>query len=128
MALFRNPKAQHGTLARIVNTDKKITENEDYFALYVEDNGEASERCLLLSEGDLKMMTEVKYSDFKQYMTSGRLYRMGNSESYFLRINWLDKSDRVVKITKTVIKNGEERALRNPEDIPKKGFFQDLLD
>jgi hypothetical protein len=128
MALFRNPKAQHGTLAKIDNTDKKITENEEYYALYVEDLEVDNERCLLLSDGDLKMITEVKYSDFKQHMTSGTLYRMGNSESYFLRMNDLDKKDKVVKITQTIIRNGEERAKRNPEDVPQKGFFQDLLD
>ena len=128
MSLFRNRKAQHGKLAKIKNSKKKVTENETYYGLYIEDLHDGVEKCLLLSDGDLEMITEVDYDDFKKHMTLGTLYRMGNSESYFLRMVGLDKKNKVVKLTNTVIKNGEERAKRNPEDVPRKGLIQDLLD
>ena len=128
MALFVNEKGQNGRLVPIENSNKKITENESYYALWVEDKHGKNEECLIFSDGDLKMFNVVKYSDFDEQMEFGALYRLGNSKSYFVRIIGLDRKPKVAKLTQTLIKNGRARASRNPEDIPRKGLIQNMFD
>jgi len=128
MSIIRNPKADQGKLVPIENNNKKVNENENYYALWIEDKDESNERCLILSDGDLKLIKEVKYSDFANVMQLGMLYRMGNSSSYFIKIMTIDKVQKVVKLTKTTIKNGLDRAKRNKEDVPQKGIIQNFFD
>jgi hypothetical protein len=73
-------------------------------------------------------MQEVEFCDFKSVMDLGKLYRMGNSKSYFIKIEDLEKQEKVIRLNKTVWDNGIRRAEKNPDDIPTKTFLQDLLD
>jgi hypothetical protein len=126
--MFFKKKSVHGKLFKIPNKDKTPIENEFYYSLWVENKFDNDERCLLFSSSDLTKIQEVKFCDFKSVMDLGKLYRMGNSESYFIKINGLDKQEKVVRLNKTIWENGIKRAERNPNDIPTKTFIQDLLD
>ena len=70
----------------------------------------------------------MTFCDFISIMDFGKLYRMGNAKSYFIKINGLDKQEKVVRLNKTIFENGVTRAGKHPEDIPTKTFIQDLLD
>jgi hypothetical protein len=53
-----NVTVKAGRLIRVVNTLRKkfSNANKQYFSLYVEDADGKNERCLLLTERELKMM------------------------------------------------------------------------
>lgn len=126
--MFFKKKSVHGKLFKLKNKNKGPIESEFYYSLWVENKFDKDERCLLFSCSDLTKIKEVKFCDFKSVMDLGKLYRMGNSESYFIKINGLDKQEKVVRLNKTIWENGIKRAERNPDDIPEKTFIQDLLD
>jgi len=128
MGLFRNANAVHGKMVKLPNKNKKAVESEFYYALWVENKYDENERCFLFSQSDLNKIQEVKYCDFEDVMDLGKLYRLGNAKSYFVKIKDLDKREKVVRLNSTVINNGMTRAKKNPEDIPEKGFLQDLFD
>lgn len=126
--LFVNKKAAHGNLIKLLNKNKKSAESKFYYTLWVEDKFGSNEQCLIFSQSDISKIKDVKYCDFQDQMGLGRLYRLGNASSYFVKIKGLDKSEKVVRLSSTVISNGITRAKKNLEDIPQKGFIQDLLD
>jgi hypothetical protein len=126
--MFFKKKAVHGKLFKLSNSDRKPVESEFYFSLWVENKFDLNERCLLFSQSDLDKMQEVEFCDFKSVMDLGKLYRMGNSKSYFIKIEDLEKQEKVIRLNKTVWDNGIRRAEKNPDDIPTKTFLQDLLD
>jgi len=128
MKFFGNKKAVHGRLVKLANKNKKSVESEFYFALWVENKFDSDEQCLLFSQSDLNKIQDVKFCDFQNYMDLGKLYRMGNAESYFIKIKDLDNVEKIVRLNSTVMGNGIRRAKKNPEDVPEKGFIQDLLD
>ena len=128
MGLFRNPNAVHGKLVKIGNENKKAVESDSYYALWVEDAWDDNERCLLFSQSDINKIKDVIYCDFIHQMDLGKLYRLGNAGSYFIKILDLEKAEKVVRLNSTVLNNGINRAEKQPEDVPKKGFIQDLLD
>jgi hypothetical protein len=128
MKFFGNKKAVNGRLVKLANKNKKAVESEFYFALWVENKFDNDERCLLFSQSDLNKIQDVKYCDFEPQMDLGKLYRMGNAESYFVKIKDLDNNEKIVRLNSTVMGNGTRRAKKNPEDVPEKGFLQDLLD
>ena len=128
MKFFANKNASQGKLVKMENKNKKAVESEFYYALWVENKFDQNEMCLLFSESDLKKIKDVKHCDFVSDMDLGKLYRMGNAKSYFIKLVGLDKTEKVVRLNSTVMENGVTRAKKNPEDVPKKGFLQDLLD
>ena len=128
MKLFGNKKAVHGKLVKLENKNKKAVESDHYFALWVEDSLGENEMCLLFSQSDINKVQDVKHCDFEEIMELGRLYQIGNAKSYFIKIQDLDKNEKIVRLNSTVMKNGALRSEKNPEDIPEKGFLQDLLD
>ena len=128
MKFFANKNAAHGKLVKLTNKSKKAVESEFYYALWVENKFDQNEMCLLFSESDVKKMKEVKFCDFTDHMDLGKLYRMGNAKSYFIKIIGLDKKEKTVRLNSTVMGNGTKRAEKNPEDVPEKGFIQNLLD
>ena len=128
MKLFGNKNAVHGKLVRLENKNEKAVESDYYFALWVENKLGNDEKCLLFSQSDINKIQDVTFCDFDKIMGLGRLYQMGNAESYFIKIIDLDKNEKVVRLNSTVMKNGVRRSEKNPEDIPEKGFLQDLLD
>lgn len=128
MKLFGNKKAVTGKLVKLENKNKKSIESEFYYAIWVEDSLGKNERCLLFSQSDMSKIKQVKYCDFEKIMDLGKLYRLGNADSYFIKILDLEKNQKIVRLNKTIVCNGTERTKRNPEDVPTKGFIQDLLD
>jgi hypothetical protein len=128
MNFFKNKKAVHGKLVRLANKDQKAVESEYYFAMWTESADGKEENCLLFSQSDLNKISDVECCDFIKEMTLGRLYRMGNAKSYFIKVKDLENVEKVVRLNSTVMNNGLSRAKKNPEDIPEKGFIQDLLD
>ena len=128
MKLFGNKKAVHGNLVKLANKNKKAVESEFYYALWVENKFDSDEQCLLFSQSDISKIKDVKYCDFQDQMDLGKLYHLGNASSYFIKIKGLDKLEKIVRLNGTVMSNGITRAKKNPEDIPQKGFIQDLLD
>jgi|APSaa5957512535_1039671.scaffolds.fasta_scaffold53114_2 hypothetical protein len=128
MSFFKNKKAVHGHLVKVKNKYKKAVESEFHFALWVENKFDDDEQCLLFSQSDLSKIQTMTFCDFISIMDFGKLYRMGNAKSYFIKINGLDKQEKVVRLNKTIFENGVTRAGKHPEDIPTKTFIQDLLD
>jgi hypothetical protein len=128
MKFFKNKNAAHGNLVKLTNKDKTAVESEFYYAMWVENAQDKDEQCLLFSQSDLNKISDVEFCDFVKVMDFGKLYRMGNAKSYFIKIKDLDNSEKVVRLNSTVMKNGQTRAKKNPEDVPEKGLIQDLCD
>ena len=128
MRSFGNKKAIHGKLVKLPNKDKKSVESAFYFAMWAEDASGKNERCFLFSQSDISKISDVKYCDFEKDMVLGRLYRIGNAKSYYIKIVDLEKNEKIVRLNSTVITNGTTRAKKNPEDIPEKAFLQNLID
>jgi len=70
-------KVKQGKVITVINKDRKFGANEEYYAIWIEDN-KKQEKCLLFTEHQLMV--------------------------------------------------GQNRAAKNLEDIPKKGFWSNLFD
>ena len=128
MRFFGNKNAVNGRMVKLRNKNKKAVESDYYYPMYVEDHNGDNERCLLFSQSDVNKIQDVEVCDFYEDMKTGRLYMIGNKKSYFIKIIDLENNEKVVRLNKTIVTNGTVRAQKNPEDIPDKGFIQDLLD
>lgn len=128
----KNLKVVLGQLIRVKNLNKKPTENALYVSLQVKDENGNNERCILLSEKEVtKLEIEKIKADFLySNMKAGVIYRfiINNHETNLIKVLNYEKKNLIFKISNNLLLIAEKRALRNEEDLTKKGFFVDLFD
>lgn len=128
----KNLKVVLGQLIRVKNLNKKPTENALYVSLQVKDENGNNERCILLSEKEVtKLEIEKIKADFLySNMKAGVIYRfiINNHETNLIKVMNYEKKNLIFKISNNLLLIAEKRALRNKEDLTKKGFFVDLFD
>lgn len=120
-----------GQFIEVENKNKRNLENEDYIALQVEDENGDNERCLLFTKIELADVKCISLKNwFTKDMVAGRLYltTIGKQSFYLMKIFNSSKDERVIKITKRLLKRAETRASKNPEDLTKKSYLTDLFD
>lgn len=128
----KNLKVVLGQLIRVKNLNKKPTENALYVSLQVKDENGNNERCILLSEKEVtKLEIEKIKADFLySNMKAGVIYTfiINNHETNLIKVMNYEKKNLIFKISNNLLLIAEKRALRNKEDLTKKGFFVDLFD
>ena len=122
-----------------------------YLALWLEDENGGNERCVLLTNHDIKsaeyrasknpedLLSKPTFLTLFGGAVKGRLYLVPNTlRKKFSNANmqyyaiWVEddngENDRCVLFTENQIKRAEVRAAKNPEDVPDKNFIIDLVD
>ena len=120
-------KVTLGQMIRVANLEKKFNENDKYVSLQVEDEDGNNERCLLFTEIELSDMQKV---ELPFDMVLGRIYKcvIDKKPTNLIKvINYYDKQ-MILRISPYQLNFSESRALRNPEDLTKKGLLTDLMD
>lgn len=118
-----------GQILRVVNQDvESHFESTDYYAIWVEDVDGKNERCLLYTR-DRTFEKTVGIDSIKSNLVPGRLYPVVLSERTTYLVSVITTYGRIktIRLSPSVIKAGEKRAKKNPEDIPKKSFLTDLM-
>lgn len=123
-------KTVMGQMIMVKNQNKVATANEQYIAIHVEDEDGENERCLLFTEIELSDMEKIEMSLLKKHMVAGRLYSANiNQRKVFLCLTKNRAGENIIfRFSPFEIAHAENRASKNPEDIPQKDFLTDLMD
>lgn len=127
-----NLKVVLGQMIRVVNQNKKASENEKYVSLQVEDESgkEDTERCLLFTESEIENMEQIQFPLALKRMKAGRLYNacINKKNTFLVKVtNYFDE-DMILRVSNTQLQAAESRGGRNPEDLTEKGWLTDLSD
>lgn len=127
---IKSPKM--GVCYRVENKGAKNNEKKSYIALNVEDENGKNERWLLMTEMEYERIFLFEESGVFNGMKKGRLVPFNSLDGFkraFLGVFiGTDGKTRAARLPERYLKTWEARARRNPEDLPKKGFLEDLLD
>lgn len=123
-------KVKMGRVFLVENKNKTASSNANYIAVQVEKENGKGETCLLFTLNEWSTSPIV---DTKIPLKDGRLYFFaeGETNGYLLKTTeqYNDEWMTVIrKLTERKIDRAYDRALRNPEDLTKKSWFEDLLD
>lgn len=120
-----------GQFIKIENTLKGKSEKDFYIAIQVEDLDGSYERCILFTEKELNDAISIDSSNwFSTNLKPGRIYPMliGKQKFFLIKVFDLNNNEKILKLTKSLLNKGDERATKNPEDLTKKSFLRDLFD
>lgn len=124
-------KVEAGAIIPVKNISRHPAADEKYYAIWIEDFDGGNERCLLLTDREIVKLSLVSPCDIADKMKNGRLYviNVGHGATNLVKLTNMSNQDGfVVTLRNSALIVGEERAKKNPEDVPQKGFFTDLLD
>ena len=123
----KNAKVRKGNVLMVTNTKRGLTESPKYAAVWVEDSNGSNERCLLLTWKEWSKLSCIVPP--APLPVKGRLYQMEIAGRKALALEVVYNTVTfVLSLSAKRIAKWEQRAKRNPEDIPKKSLFVDLLD
>lgn len=127
-----------GSFIKIANTEVKTSLEADvYYAVKLENQRGADEAWYMFTERDIERFSVVDMKFGFANMKPGRLYythsvgRGPESSFVLLYKGATKKSDGtpiVYRVGSTLLAKGRKRAERNQEDVPRQGWFKDLLD
>ena len=138
-------KVKMGSFIPVYNLEKRTSEAPNYYALKVEDQSGKNESWHLFTEREINILTYAECDVCKDFKC-GRLYyrhRVGRSDTWnnFVVLNFpvrelqpdgsgikFKTEQKLVMLSDAVLKKTEERAKKNPEDIPEMGWLEDLKD
>lgn len=136
-----NMPVKMGYLIRVRNTRRLPSESEDYYAVKLEDQSGDNERWCLFTGAEVARLTEVELHDGikESDRKPGRIYYRHRTGKYFrgfvrLCVPPPEASPSIGKVFRTVsiscrlVDKGQERARKNPEDVPKMSWLEDLRD
>lgn len=125
-----NTKVVMGRLIRVVNQNKKASENERYVSVQIEDESGENERCILFTETQINNMEQIQFQLALKEMKSGRLYNavIDGKETYLVKVIDNDDKEMIYRLSRTQLSEAEERSIRNPEDLTKKSWLTNLKD
>jgi len=121
-------RVRNGAVIVVPNKNPVFGANSKYVSIWVEDQNGRNERAIFLTEHEFKTAPRIILWDDDK-MVSGRLYpvKIRGRAMWAVRVH-TSSSSYVLTLTPKRLKYFEERASKNPEDIPKKSFLMDLLD
>ncbi len=127
-----NLKVVLGQMIRVVNQNKKASENEKYVSLQVEDESgkEDTERCLLFTESEIEKMEQIQFPLALKEMKAGRLYKacIDKKNTFLVKVTNYFGEDMILRVSNTQLQLAESRGSRNPEDLTEKSWWTDLSD
>jgi hypothetical protein len=151
-----NVKVTAGKLIKVYNQKRRVlTQAKNwYYALWIEDHDGGNERCIMLTGKELENVEHrasknqedciVRGSDSALRLESvlwdrkGRTVRVYNknrkhwkANTYYVAViveNENGDNERCLLFTEYELNRAEDRAKKNAEDIPSKGFLADLFD
>jgi hypothetical protein len=123
-------KTVMGQMIMVKNQDKVAAANERYVSLHVENEDGNNERCLLFTEIEISDMEKVTMEFLRTSMVMGRLYEaiIDKRLCYLCRVKNRSEYEMILRISPHKLAQAENRAMKNPEDLPKKDFLTDLMD
>ena len=124
-----------GTFIPVENQNPHRLAAKKYLALKVEDEDGKNERWLLLTQGEVKSVRVRVSPGLTSVLKAGRLYEiplpknlnLNTKTQYLVRLDGL-LTDGIYVVSSSFLAQGEERAKKNPEDVPKQGWLSDLKD
>ena len=125
-----NLKTVMGQMIMVKNQEKLATANDQYIAIHVEDEDGNNERCILFTEIEISDMEKISMDLLKNSMVAGRLYKanIDKKDVFLCLVKNRIGMEMILRITPFKLSQAENRASKNPEDLPKKDFLTDLLD
>lgn len=128
--MSKESKIRMGAFVRVDNKDRQLAACKYYYALKIEDNGGDNERWLLFTEREKCALRSVGMNTYAKVKPGRIMAELATSRTAVYFIPVIDEHDNisVLQFPKSVVKLASERAVANPEDIPKMSFLQDLLD
>lgn len=119
-----------GQMIMVKNKEKIATANDKYISIHVEDEDGKNERCLLFTETEISDMEKINMDFLKKNMVQGRLYKanIDKKDVYLCLVKNRISIEMILRITPFKLSQAENRAAKNPEDLPKKDFLTDLMD
>jgi len=123
-------KTTMGQLIRVANQKQKPNENDKYVSVHVEDESGKDEKCLLFTEIQMADMEKIEFPEIMDNMILGRMYRanINKRNTYLVKVRNTQATEMILRISETQLKDADQRSIRNPEDLTKKGFIVDLMD
>lgn len=123
-------KTVMGQMIMVKNQEKVATANERYVAIHVEDENGLNERCLLFTEIEIADMEKIYMDLLKSTMVAGRLYsaRIDKKPVYLCLVKNRNNEEMILRISPFKLSQAENRAFKNPEDLPEKDFLTDMMD
>ncbi len=117
----------NGSLIKVANIDRAPTALHSYILTYFEDKDGKNERPVLITESELKRTSRIVIPG---PLILGRLYpiRIYNRDGFAVNVRTINKQTETLFLTSTKIGHWENRAKKNPEDIPTKHWLINLLD
>jgi hypothetical protein len=132
--LLEDKEVLAGVAIRVENQNRKPMEDEEYYAIWLEDSDGDNERCVLLTDNEVERLPKFESCELAKVMVRGRLYRAGchaassqSKNSSFVKIE-LNGENIVVRVSPVLLKRAEARAKRNYGDLTRKSFITNLLD
>ena len=123
-----------GYVIPMKNTKRRFAEDEMYYAIKFEDSTGKNEFWALFTDRSIAKFRPARIEDGKSEHKTGRLlYRHtvngGRTWRTFVMLVMPGYSKPTMyAVTDNVLNSGVQRAGRNPEDLPKQGWFSDLKD
>lgn len=123
-------KVTMGQMLKVANKEKKATANDKYIALHIEDENGENERCLLFTEIEIADIEKVKFSSLSDAMKFGRIYKanIDKKDTNLIKVKNLSGEEMILRLSPFQLERADDRRIKNPEDLPKKGFLTDLMD
>ena len=151
----KDVKVTSGKLIRVSNDKRAVLTNAKhwYYALWVEDHDGTNERCIMLTQREFEAPAKRAKNNQEDCILVGkdsalrlekvlwdkpgktvrvynknRTHWKANTTYIAIIVNHEDGCQQTLLFTDYELKRAENRATRNPEDVPKKGFLANLFD
>jgi hypothetical protein len=151
----KDVKVTSGKLIKVRNQKRAVLTNAKnwYYALWIEDHDGRNERCIMLTQREFegpanravkneedcilvgsdsalrleKVLWDEPGKSVRVY-NKDRTHWKANKTYIAIIVEHSDGCQQCLLFTDYELQRAENRATRNPEDIPKKGWLADLLD
>ena len=151
----KNTKVTSGKLIKVHNEGRAVLTNAKhwYYALWIEDHDGRNERCIMLTQREFEGPSKRAEKNQEDCILVGkdsalrlekvmwdqpgktvrvhnknRTHWKANTNYIAIIVEHEDGCQQCLLFTDYEMTRAENRAKRNPEDVPKKGFWSNLLD
>lgn len=123
-------KVKMGRLIPVENQNPLLNAKNVYYALKTENEKGNDEKWLLLTENEISSRTRLDMGEASKSWKVGRIYphNVGKKKGFAMKVELLDGTEQVLLFGESWFRTGLARANRNPEDVPKVSWLEDLKD
>ena len=130
--LSKDLKVKNGQVLLVKNENKKLNESKTYLVCWVSDIDNV-EKCIMFTEKEFKKCEKV-LGTFDDEYNMGYVYtfnfvrRKTNSACKLIKVNHVNSDETCLLIPEKMFNKCLNRAKKNIEDCPEKGWFTNLFD